>query len=72
MLCKRKGVKIVEAKICPDHVHKRPNQYVIKGSEVNYEEYYATCDECTEEIFVSGLEDANVERIDQAYREKIT
>ena len=52
------------------HVHKRPNQYVIKGSEVNYEEYYATCDECTEEIFVPGLEDANVERIDQAYREK--
>ena len=37
------------------HVHKRPNQYVIKGSEVNYEEYYATCDECTEEIFVPGL-----------------
>ena len=43
---------------------------MIKGSEVNYEEYYATCDECTEEIFVPGLEDANVERIDQAYREK--
>ena len=21
MLCKRKGVKIVEAEICPDHVH---------------------------------------------------
>ena len=23
MLCKRKGVKIVEAEICPDHVHMR-------------------------------------------------
>lgn len=52
------------------HVHKRPNQYVIKGSDVYYEEYYAICDECEEEIFVPGLEDANIERIDQAYREK--
>lgn len=52
------------------HVHKRPNKYVIKGFEVHYEEYYATCDECTEEIFVPDLQDANVERIDQTYREK--
>lgn len=25
MLCKRKGVNIVEAEICPDHVHMLPN-----------------------------------------------
>ena len=34
MLCKRKGVKIVEAEICPDHVHmlvEIPPKYSVSG-----------------------------------------
>ena len=52
------------------HVHKRPAKIVIKGSEICYDEYYGICDGCKEEIYVPGLDDQNIEKIDEIYREK--
>lgn len=52
------------------HVHKRPAKIVIKGTEICYDEYYGTCDECKAEIFVPGLDDENIERINKLYREE--
>lgn len=52
------------------HVHKRPAKVVIKGSEVCYDEYYGICDECKGEIFVPGLDDENIARMDQVYRKE--
>ena len=50
------------------HVYKRPAKTVIKGLEIHYEEYYGVCDECKEEVYVPGLEDKNIEKIDEIYR----
>lgn len=40
----------------------------IKGIDYLYDEKYAVCDECGEEITVSGLDDANEREIDNIYR----
>ncbi len=52
------------------HVYKRKAARKIKDIDVEYEEFYGICDDCKSEIFVPGLDDMNIETMDNAYRKK--
>lgn len=52
------------------HIVKRPAKVMIKGLDIEYEEYIGICDECGEEIYVPGMDDQNEERIEEIYRKK--
>lgn len=52
------------------HIYRRPAKTIIKGVEIEYEEYHGICDECKEEIYVPGLDDRNEEIIEEAYRKE--
>ena len=42
----------------------------VRGLEFEYTAERAYCTECGDEIFISELHDQNLQRIDDAYREK--
>lgn len=52
----------------PYTIKARKEARNIKGIDYLYDEKYAVCDECGEEITVSGLDDANEREIDNIYR----
>ena len=52
------------------HIFKRPAKRIIKGLEIEYEEYYGICDECKSEIYVPGLDDKNEDNVEKIFREK--
>ncbi len=52
------------------HIFKRPAKRMIKGVEIEYEEYYGICDECKGEIYVPGLDDKNEDNVEKIFREK--
>lgn len=52
------------------HIFKRPANTIIKDIEIEYQEYYAICDECKSEMFVPGLDDRNEEELENEYRKK--
>lgn len=52
----------------PYTIRSRKEARNIKGIDYLYDEKYAVCDECGEEITVPGLDDANEREIDDIYR----
>ena len=52
------------------HIFKRPAKRIIKGVEIEYEEYYGICDECKSEIYVPGLDDKNEDNVEKLFRKK--
>lgn len=49
-------------------IKARDEEKVIKGKRYHFNEKYALCDECGEEIMVPGLDDENDREIDNIYR----
>ena len=52
----------------PYTIKARKDVRQIKGIDYLYDEKYAICDECGEEVTVPGLDDANEREIDDIYR----
>lgn len=46
-------------------------QSTFRDEEIEYEEYYATCDKCGAEIYVPGFMDRNIAVQEEAYLKKI-
>lgn len=51
-------------------IHSRQGNHEINGKKYAYEELYAICNECGEQITVPGLDDDNIRRLEQEYESK--
>ena len=58
-------------KLVSYHICNKIEKTKIKGILIEYEDEYGVCDKCQSKIFVPGLEDKNMERLEKEFHQKM-